>query len=453
MIRKYFGTDGIRGQTNTPPMTAEIAMKAGMAAGSYFARGNHQHRVVIGKDTRLSGYMIEPALVSGFISVGMDVILVGPMPTPAIAMLTKSLRADLGVMVSASHNSYQDNGIKLFGPDGLKLTDEMELEIEALMQGDMAPLLAEPHKLGRAKRLEDEAGRYIEYIKQTVPHTSFNGLRVIVDCANGAAYRIAPTILWELEAEVIPIGVNPNGFNINQNCGSTYPHFLASEVQKRRADIGIALDGDADRLLVCDEKGKVIDGDQLIALIATRMQRLGQLTGDGVVVTHMSNLGLQRYLDGIGLHTKRTSIGDRYVLEAMENEGYNLGGEQSGHIILRDYSTTGDGLLAALQILVELVEQKKPASEILQVFDPVPQKLHNIRFNAAGTLDPLAHSEVQAVLDSARAKIEPDGRLMVRKSGTEPVIRVMVETEDVTLMDSVIAEISAVIERVVGKVI
>lgn len=449
MNRTYFGTDGIRGQANTPPMTAEIAMKVGMAAGAYFTKGEHKHRVVIAKDTRLSGYMIEPALVSGFISVGMDVVLLGPMPTPAVSMLTRSLRADLGVMISASHNSYQDNGIKLFGPDGVKLTDEVENKIEALMHGNTDDLRAASDKLGRAQRLEDEAGRYIEYLKHTFPkRKTLNGLRIVVDCANGAAYRIAPKVLWELEAEVITTGVEPNGFNINKECGSTYPEHISNLVQQHRADIGIALDGDADRLAICDEKGQIIDGDQIMALIAAHQQEIGLLRGNGIVATQMSNLGLEQYLKSIELNLIRTNVGDRYVLEAMRKGDYNIGGEQSGHIIMRDHAPTGDGLLAALQVLAVMVEKQQPASEVTKVFTPVPQKLNNVRYK--GQL-PLENTKVQKAIKEAEALLKGKGRLFIRKSGTEPLIRIMAEADDEALINRVVNNLEKEIKQVTAS--
>lgn len=450
MARTLFGTDGIRGQANTPPMTAEIAQKVGMAAGHYFTNGSHRHRVVIGKDTRLSGYMIEPALVSGFISVGMDVILVGPMPTPAIAMLTRSLRADLGVMISASHNSYQDNGIKLFGPDGLKLSDDVEIEIEKLIKGDMTKLLAAPNKLGRAKRLEDEVGRYIECVKQSFPRkvkVTLDGLKIVVDCANGAAYQAAPKALWELGAEVVPIANTPNGMNINDKCGSTYPELMCSEVLKHGADIGIALDGDADRVVMCDEKGSLIDGDQLMALIATHQKAQGTLKGGALVTTQMSNMGLERYVNSIGLEMIRTQVGDRYVVETMREGGYNVGGEQSGHIILTDHSTTGDGLLAALQVLAVLVEKKRPASEVTKLFEPFPQLLKNVRYSQGK--NPLDNENVQHTIKVAEEALGKDGRIFIRKSGTEPLIRVMAEGMDEKLVHKVVNDITAEIEKTI----
>jgi phosphoglucosamine mutase len=426
MAGKFFGTDGIRGRTNAAPMTAEIAMKVGMAAGTYFMRGAHRHRVVIGKDTRLSGYMVENALVAGFTSVGMDVVQFGPLPTPAVAMLTQSMRADLGVMISASHNPYYDNGIKLFGPDGYKLSDAAEGEIEALLANEI--ILPDAVDIGRARRVEDARGRYIHFAKSTFPaQLRLDGLKVAVDCANGAAYQVAPSALWELGAEVIAIGINPNGKNINENCGSTAPALLQETVVASGAHIGIALDGDADRLIIVDEAGRVIDGDQLMALIGVSWARAGRLTGRGVVATVMSNLGLERYLKSEGLALERANVGDRYVLERMRGGGYNVGGEQSGHIILSDYATTGDGLVAALQVLAQLVATGKAASELLNLFDPVPQLLKNVRF-AGGK--PLDAPHVKAAIAEAESQLNGAGRLVIRPSGTEPLIRVMAEGDD-----------------------
>lgn len=448
MTRKFFGTDGIRGTANQEPMTAEIALKVGMAAGAHFSRGDHRHRVVIGKDTRLSGYMVEPALAAGFVSVGMDVIMVGPMPTPAVAMLTHSLRADLGVMISASHNPYHDNGIKLFDRRGLKLSDIMEAQIEKRMRGEIETPLASPDKLGRAQRLEDARGRYIEFVKHTFPKRyNLADLKIVLDCANGAAYKIGPTVLWELEAEVIPIGVEPNGFNINKNCGSTSPDAMCQAVLEHGADIGIALDGDADRIVICDEKGQLVDGDQLMAVIARHQKELGTLQGDGIVATSMSNLGLERYLKSIDLELKRTEVGDRYVAKFMREYGYNIGGEQSGHIILRDYSTTGDGLLAALQILAVLVEDGRPASEVCRVFEPYPQILKNVRFKGE---NPLLNQKVQGSIRSAEEKLGKTGRILVRKSGTEPLIRIMAEGENDGFINLVVDEVIAEVEKAIG---
>jgi phosphoglucosamine mutase len=426
MGRTFFGTDGIRGRTNIGAMTAEMAMKVGMAAGAHFVRGGHKHRVVIGKDTRISGYMIENALVAGFTSVGMDVVQVGPMPTPAVAMLVRSMRADLGVMISASHNPYYDNGIKLFGPDGYKLSDADETAIEALLSE--TPTLAVDAKIGRARRVEDARGRYIHFAKSCFPEAlRLDGLKIVIDCANGAAYQVAPSALWELGAEIIAIGVNPNGTNINDKCGSTHPELMQETVVASGAHIGIALDGDADRLIIVDEHGRVVDGDQIMALIGASWAREGKLRGGGVVATVMSNLGLERYLGGQGLSLERTKVGDRYVLEAMRQGGFNVGGEQSGHMILSDYATTGDGLVAGLQVLAELVTQDKPASDVLHLFDPVPQLLKNVRFSGG---KPLENDRVKAVIADVEAELAGTGRLVIRPSGTEPVIRVMAECDD-----------------------
>ncbi|GGG45065.1 phosphoglucosamine mutase [Caldovatus sediminis] len=441
--RRLFGTDGVRGTANRAPMDAATALRLGQAAGLYFNRGNHRHRVVIGKDTRLSGYLLEPALTAGFIGAGMDVVLVGPLPTPAIAMLTRSMRADLGVMVSASHNPYEDNGIKLFGPDGLKLSDAQEAEIEALMAADPADRLAAPARLGRASRMEDAPGRYIEAAKATFPKgLSLDGLRVVVDCANGAAYRVAPTVLWELGAEVVPVGVAPDGFNINRDCGSTAPERLAEIVRERRADLGIALDGDADRLVLCDERGAVVDGDQILALVAGSWAKAGRLAGGAVVATVMSNLGLERHLESLGLRLHRTKVGDRYVAERMRETGCNLGGEQSGHVILSDFATTGDGLVAALQVLAVLVEEERPASEVCRRFAPLPQKLVNVRYAGAS---PLGDAEVQREIAAAEARLGARGRVLIRASGTEPVIRVMAEAEEEALVEEVVGRLAAAI--------
>jgi len=434
MARKYFGTDGIRGATNTGAMTAAMAMKVGMAAGSHFLRGDHKHRVVIGKDTRLSGYMLESALVAGFTAVGMDVVMTGPLPTPAIAMLTQTMRADLGVMISASHNPFADNGIKLFGPDGYKLSDADEEAIEALIDGDV-PLVPSP-QIGRARRIDDAAGRYIHFAKSTFPtDLRLDGMKVVIDCANGAGYKVAPDALWELGAEVIAIGVTPNGTNINDRVGSTAPETLSETVVASGADIGIALDGDADRLIVVDEKGRVIDGDQLMATIAAGWARRGRLAGGGLVATVMSNLGLERHLAAQGLGLIRTKVGDRHVLEAMRARGFNVGGEQSGHIILADYATTGDGLIAALQVLAEVKRAGAPASEVLHRFDPLPQLLKNVRF-AGGK--PLEADSVRAVIAEAEAELKGRGRLVIRPSGTEPVIRVMAEGDDAAQVERLV---------------
>ncbi|MEA3538562.1 MAG: phosphoglucosamine mutase [Pseudomonadota bacterium] len=443
MGRRYFGTDGIRGLTNTVPMTPEIAMRVGQAAGAKFLRGDHKHRVVIGKDTRLSGYMMESALIAGFTSVGMDVVMVGPVPTPAVAMLTRSMRADLGVMISASHNAYQDNGIKLFGPDGYKLSDADELEIEVLLEAE--PKLAAPEHIGRAKKIEDARGRYIHFAKSTFPdHLRLDGLKLVVDCANGAAYNVAPSALWELGADVEVIGVNPNGFNINDDVGSTKPAALQKKVVESGAHIGIALDGDADRLIIVDERGQIVDGDQLMALVTRSWHAAGRLKGGGLVATVMSNLGLERYLGGLGLALERAKVGDRYVLEAMRAKGFNVGGEQSGHIILSDYSTTGDGLVAALQVLAVLVEDGRPASEVLTLFEPLPQLLKNVRFNGG---QPLDTDSVKGVIAAAEARLSGTGRLVIRKSGTEPLIRVMAEGEDMGLVERVVDEICEAVAK------
>jgi phosphoglucosamine mutase len=443
MARKYFGTDGIRGRTNENPMTAEIAMKVGQAAGAHFQRGEYRHRVVIGKDTRLSGYMMESAMVAGFTSVGMDVVLLGPMPTPAVAMLTRSMRADIGVMISASHNMFADNGIKLFGPDGYKLSDEDEAEIEARL--DKPVKLAASADIGRARRVDDARGRYVHAVKSSFPeHLRLDGLRIVVDCANGAAYEVAPSALWELGADVISIGVNPNGININEKCGSTDTKALQDKVRETRADIGIALDGDADRLIVVDDHAKVVDGDQLMALVASGAHQRGELKGGGIVATVMSNLGLERYLAGQGLGLHRTQVGDRYVVEAMRANGYNVGGEQSGHIVMTDHATTGDGLIAALQILAQLVESGKPASELLHLFDPLPQLLKNVRF-AGG--EPLKDDKVIAAIADAEAQLNGTGRLVIRKSGTEPLIRVMAEGEDKKLVETMVDQICEAVRK------
>ena len=437
MTRKFFGTDGIRGRTNTPPLTAEIALRVGQAAGTHFLRGDHRHRVVIGKDTRLSGYMMESAMVAGFTSVGMDVVLLGPMPTPAVAMLTRSMRADLGVMISASHNPFEDNGIKLFGPDGYKLSDEDELAIETLLF--TTPTLVAPDKIGRAKRIDDAKGRYVHFAKSTFPdRLRLDGVKVVIDCANGAAYQVAPEALWELGAEVISIGTHPNGTNINDGCGSTSPQLLRETVVASGAAIGLALDGDADRLIVVDETGTLVDGDQLMALIALSQHRAGRLKGGGVVATVMSNLGLERKLASEGLTLHRTQVGDRYVLEAMRRLGCNVGGEQSGHIILTDHATTGDGLVAGLQILAAMVEEGRPASDLLRQFDPVPQLLKNVRFAGGKPLDDAA---VKAAIAGAEQELDGRGRLVIRKSGTEPLIRVMAEGDDAALVERLVDEI------------
>ena len=446
MAPKLFGTDGIRGTANTEPMTAETALKVGMAAGLQFRRGDHRHRVVIGKDTRLSGYMIEPALTAGFVATGMDPILVGPMPTPAVAMLTRSLRADLGVMISASHNPYQDNGIKLFGPDGYKLSDEVEEAIEERADRRLTADLASPSKLGRALRLDDAQGRYIEAAKRTFPRgQTLDGLKIVIDCANGAAYRVAPTVLWELGAEVVPLAVEPDGFNINAGCGSTDTGVMQERVVSHGADIGIALDGDADRVLIADETGALIDGDQIMAAIATDWRRQDRLVGDAVVATVMSNLGLERYLDGIGVGLERTPVGDRYVVERMRARGANLGGEQSGHIILGDYGTTGDGLVAALQLLAVIIRSNQPASHNCRMFEPFPQRLRSVEING---IDVAEVASVKQAIAVAEQSLAGNGRLLIRKSGTEPLIRVMAEGEDESLVAKVVDDIVDEIERV-----
>lgn len=443
MGRRYFGTDGIRGLTNKSPMTAEMAMKVGMAAGVKFLRGNHKHRVVIGKDTRLSGYMMETALTAGFTSVGMDVVLVGPMPTPAVAMLTRSMRADLGVMISASHNAFHDNGIKLFGPDGYKLSDDDELEIEGLLDQDLQDRLAAPRDIGRARKIEDARGRYIHFAKSTFPeHLRLDGLKIVVDCAHGAAYNVAPTALWELGADVEAMGVTPNGFNINDKVGSTYPQTLAAKVLETGAHMGLALDGDADRLIIVDELGRIVDGDQLMALITRCWQSQNSLRGGALVSTVMSNLGLERYVAGLGLRLERTKVGDRYVLEAMRALGCNVGGEQSGHIILSDYATTGDGLVAALQILAAVVSEGRPVSEVTRLFDPLPQLLKNVRFSGG---QPLEDPSVKAVIADVERRLGNHGRLVIRKSGTEPLIRVMAEAEDEATVTQAVEEICAAV--------
>ncbi len=435
MVRKYFGTDGIRGRANGA-ITPELALKVGQASGLTFRRGEHRHRVVIGKDTRLSGYMIETALVAGFTSVGMDVLLLGPMPTPAVAMLTRSMRADLGVMISASHNPYDDNGIKLFGPDGYKLSDEVEAKIEALIDADMAKRLAKSAELGRAKRIDGVHDRYIEFAKRTMPRNlSLDGLRVVIDCANGAAYRVAPEALWELGADVVTIGADPDGFNINRECGSTAPDTLCRKVREMRADIGIALDGDADRVVIADEHGHLIDGDQLLAVIAENWAAERLLTKPGIVATVMSNLGLERYLQSLNLSLVRTPVGDRYVLEHMREHDYNVGGEQSGHIILSNYTTTGDGFIAALQLLAVVKKKDRPVSEVCHRFEPLPQVLKNVHYR---TGKPLENSKVRSAITDAEARLNGHGRLVVRPSGTEPVIRIMGEGDDKAMVEEIV---------------
>jgi len=444
MTRKLFGTDGIRGCANTEPMTAETALRVAMAAASQFRRGEHRHRVVIGKDTRLSGYLIEPALTAGFIAKGMDVILLGPLPTPAVAMLTRSLRADMGVMISASHNPYQDNGIKLFGPDGGKLSDEFEAKIEARAAEGATDDHAPPGELGRASRLDDAIGRYVEYVKATFPSgLNLDGFKVVVDCANGAAYKVAPTVLWELGAEVIPIAVHPDGKNINARCGATHPELMQEAVLMHQADAGIALDGDADRLIMADEKGHRIDGDQLMALIGQSWAKSGRLRGNGIVATVMSNLGLERFMQTQKLELHRTPVGDRYVVEAMRAKGCNVGGEQSGHIVMSDYSTTGDGLIAALQILACIREQKRKTSEVCTLFKPLPQILSNVK--ASG--DVLQKASIKSIIEQAEKKLNGSGRLLIRKSGTEPLIRVMAEGDDEKLVRALVDEIVGAIRK------
>jgi phosphoglucosamine mutase len=442
--RRYFGTDGIRGRANTHPMTPDVAMRVGMAVGLHYRNG-HRQRVVIGKDTRLSGYLIENALTAGFTAVGVDVFLLGPIPTPAVAMLTRSLRADYGVMISASHNPYDDNGIKLFGPDGYKLSDEAEQKIEALIDSDMSAALAKSDELGRAKRIDEAIGRYIEAAKRTLPRQmSFEGLRVVVDCANGAGYKAAPMALEELGAEVISLGVEPDGFNINRDVGSTSPKALATMVKERRADLGIALDGDADRVVLVDEKGGIIDGDQLMAVVASYWKDEQRLAGGGIVATVMSNLGLERFLQKDGLTLTRTAVGDRYVSETMRERGFNVGGEQSGHIILSDFTTTGDGLIAALQVMAVIHRDGRPASEVCHRFDPVPQVLKNFRHKGG---EPLKNEQVKRVIANLEGKLGGEGRLVIRASGTEPVIRIMGEGDDAALVESVVDEIVEVLGR------
>lgn len=448
MARKIFGTDGIRGSANSDPMTAEIAMRVGMAAGRIFTRGAHRHSVVIGKDTRLSGYMLEPALAAGFTAMGMDVIFAGPMPTPAVAVLTRSLRADLGVMISASHNPFHDNGIKLFGPDGYKLSDDTEEQIESMIEADMQPDLAGSKDLGRAKRLDDSEGRYIEFVKNTFPKgLRLDGVKIVVDCANGAAYKVAPAALWELGADVVTYGVEPDGFNINQYCGSTDTRTMCRMVREHGADIGIAFDGDADRVLVADESGKLLDGDQLMATVAEAWHTAGRLQGGGIVATVMSNLGLEHYIHGLGLTMERTQVGDRYVVEHMRANGFNVGGEQSGHIVLSDYTTTGDGLIAALEVLSAMVQSDRKLSEVGRRFEPLPQILENVRFTGTPPLD---NATVIKAVKSAEDRLGNTGRILIRKSGTEPLIRVMAEGEDAALVQGVVSEIVLAIEQATG---
>lgn len=445
MTRKLFGTDGVRGRANTHPMTAEMALRLGAAAGRYFRRdGRNRHRVVIGKDTRLSGYMLENALTAGLTSTGMNVLLLGPVPTPAVGFLTRSMRADLGIMISASHNPAEDNGIKFFGPDGFKLSDTAEAEIEALLATEIQP--AQPANIGRAKRIEDGRGRYMEYAKTTFPAgLRLDGLRVVLDCAHGAAYRAAPDVLWELGADVIPLGVKPDGFNINDGVGSTHPEACAAAVREHGADLGISLDGDADRVVIVDQTGRVADGDQIMALLAGRWADQGRLSGGALVATVMSNLGLEHFLDARGVRLERTQVGDRYVVERMREGGFNLGGEQSGHIVMTDYATTGDGLVAAMQVLAAMAESGRPASELVSQFDPVPQMLKNVRY-AAGA-DPLGADGVRRVIADAEARLAGHGRVLIRKSGTEPLIRVMAEAEDETVLREVVDGIVAAVEQ------
>lgn len=446
MTRTYFGTDGIRGRANRFPMTPDIAMKVGMAVGVAFRNGDHRHRVVIGKDTRLSGYMIENAMVAGFTASGMDVFLLGPVPTPAVAMLTRSLRADVGVMISASHNPYHDNGIKLFGPDGYKLSDEIELKIESLIDEDLTTQLADNGDLGRAKRIDGIHDRYIEFAKRTLPRDlSLEGMRIAIDCANGAAYKVAPNVLWELGADVVVIGDKPNGTNINEDCGSTHPLNLQKKVHEVRADIGIALDGDADRVLIVDERGMIVDGDQLMAVIADDWQANERLSAPGIVATIMSNLGLERFLGGKGLDLIRTKVGDRYVVEQMREKGYNVGGEQSGHIVLSDFSTTGDGLISALQVLSCVKKAGRPVSEVCAKFEPVPQFLKNVRYSGG---KPLENKTVITAIDEAKDRLGKTGRLVIRPSGTEPLIRVMAEGDDRILVEAVVDDLVSLIGNV-----
>ena len=445
MTRKLFGTDGVRGEANSDPMTAEMALRLGAAAGRFFRRdGRNGHRVVIGKDTRLSGYMIENALTAGLTSTGMNVLLLGPVPTPAVGFLTRSMRADVGIMISASHNPAKDNGIKFFGPDGFKLSDEAEAEIEALVAGEIR--LAQPQNIGRAKRIDDGRGRYVEYAKTTFPaRDRLTGLKVVVDCANGAAYRAAPEVLWELGCDVVPVGVSPNGLNINDKCGSTYTQTCAEAVVAHGADLGIALDGDADRVMIIDETGRVADGDQIMALFARRWAEMGTLRGGALVATVMSNLGLERFMDGLGLRLERTAVGDRYVVERMRAGGYNLGGEQSGHIVMTDYATTGDGLMAGLQFLLAMAETGKRASDLVRQFETVPQMLKNVRYQAGQV--PLEDQNVRKVIADMESRLQGAGRLLIRKSGTEPLIRVMAECEDEALLTEAVGSIVAAVEE------
>jgi phosphoglucosamine mutase len=448
--RAYFGTDGIRGLANSHPMTAEVALRVGLAAGKLFrTEADRRHLVVIGKDTRLSGYMIEPALVAGFTSMGMDVRLFGPLPTPGVAMMTRSMRADLGVMISASHNAFHDNGIKLFGPDGYKLSDAREAEIEKHMDEGLQEGLVGPTELGRVRRIDDAQARYVEIVKATFPKSlSLAGLRIVIDCANGAAYKVAPDVLFELGAEVIEVGVDPNGFNINELCGSTHPAAMSAKVKEYRANIGIALDGDADRLTICDETGQVVDGDQIMAIVAGAWAATEKLSGGGIVATVMSNLGLERFMTSKGLTLERTGVGDRYVMEKMRSGGFNLGGEQSGHVILSDFSTTGDGLIAALQVLAVMVQSGRPMSALGRQFEPVPQLLENVRF--AKGAEPLKNDKVRDAIRSAEARLNGSGRVLVRASGTEPLIRVMAEGDDEALVAQLVGEIAGAVKSAGG---
>ncbi len=449
MVRKYFGTDGIRGRANGV-ITPELALKVGQAAGLLFHRGEHRHRVLIGKDTRLSGYLIENAMTAGFVSVGLDVFLVGPLPTPAVAMLTRSMRADLGVMISASHNPYDDNGIKLFGPDGYKLSDEVEGQIEALIESDVAKRLAQSPDLGRAKRIEGVHARYIEFAKRTLPRNlELEGLRVVVDCAHGAGYRVAPEALWELGAEVVSIGTDPNGFNINKECGSTAPKALIEKVKETRADIGIALDGDADRVVIVDERGHLVDGDQLMAVVAESWNEDGRLARPGIVATIMSNLALERHLNALGLALARTQVGDRYVLEHMREHGFNVGGEQSGHVILTDYTTTGDGLVTALQVLSVVKKKNRPVSDVCNRFEPLPQLIQNVRYKTGRPLD---DAQVRAAISEGERRLDGHGRLVIRASGTEPVIRVMAEGDDKAVLEEVVEDIAGALTEAASAV-
>lgn len=446
MARKYFGTDGIRGLANGNKLTPDLSMRIGMATGLAFKRGDHRHRVVIGKDTRRSGYMIESALTAGFNAVGVDVFRLGPMPTPAVAMLTRSLRADIGVMISASHNPFDDNGIKIFRADGYKLSDSVEREIEKMLDSDLNARLETGRSIGRTNHIDEAGTRYVEFAKRTLSRSiDFTGLRIVVDCAHGAAYKVAPQALWELGAEVFPIGVEPDGFNINDQVGSTSTDAVCAKVKELRADIGIALDGDADRVIIVNEKGQVVDGDQFMAVIAQSWHQQGRLQGGGIVATVMSNLGLERYLDSVGLKLERTQVGDRYVLEAMRAKGFNIGGEQSGHMILSDFTTTGDGLVAAMQLLAVVQQQSKPVSEVCSRFTRVPQLLNSVRFKKG---KPLEHKHVKQVIEESKARLGEGGRLIIRESGTEPVIRVMGESDDEGLVASVVRDISNVIRKV-----